>query len=146
MNNTTWTPLTQSGSVSIMISLFFIIIGCIIAVMNITVLYAALHISLFQKCAHHCLVLGLTIADTCGALGLISSGVRFLSAELSTQIPLCIITVVLLQVGVFTSFNQTFLICLNRYLLLSKNTHGILNYLIVNVDTCYVLYTGPQLS
>lgn len=120
MNNTTWTPLTQSGSVSIMISLFFIIIGCLIAVMNITVLYAALHISLFQKCAHHCLVLGLTLADTCGALGLISSGVRFLSAELSTQIPLCIITVVLLQVGVFTSFNQTFLICLNRYLLLSK--------------------------
>lgn len=43
-----------------------------------------------------------------------------MSAELSTQIPLCIITVVLLQVGVFTSFNQTFLICLNRYLLLSK--------------------------
>lgn len=120
MNNTTWTPLTQSGSVSIMISLFFIIIGCLIAVMNITALYAALHISLFQKCAHHCLVLGLTIADTCGALGLISSGVRFLSAELSTQTPLCIITVVLLQVGVFTSFNQTFLICLNRYLLLSK--------------------------
>lgn len=114
MNNTTWTPLTQSGSVSIMISLFFIIIGCLIAVMNITVLYAALHISLFQKCAHHCLVLGLTLADTCGVLGLISSGVRFLSAELSTQIPLCIITS-------FTSFNQTFLICLNRYLLLSKN-------------------------
>lgn len=121
MNNTTLTPLTQPGSVSIMLSLCLVIIGCIIAIMNITVLYAALDISLFQKCAHYSLVLGLTLADTCGALGLISTGVRFLSPELSAQIPLCIITVVLLEVGVFTSFNQTFLICLNRYLLLSKN-------------------------
>lgn len=120
MNNTTLTLSPQSASVSIMLSSVLIFTGCVVAIMNITVLYAALQISLFQKCAHHNLVLGLTFADTCGALGLISTGVRFLSPKLSTNIPLCITTVVLYEVGMFTSFGQTFMICLNRYLLMSK--------------------------
>lgn len=120
MNNTTLTLSAQSGSVSTMLSSLLILTGCVVAIMNITVLYAALQISLFQRCAHHNLVLGLTFADTCGALGLVSTGVRFLSPKLSTNIPLCITTVVLYEVGMFTSFGQTFMICLNRYLLMSK--------------------------
>lgn len=120
MNNTTLTLSTQPGGVSTTLSLVLIFTGCVVAIMNTTILFAALQISLFKTCAHHNLVLGLTFADTCGSLGLFSLGVRFLSPELSAQIPLCITTVVLYLVGMFTSFGQTFLICLNRYLLMSK--------------------------
>lgn len=119
MNNTTSITSTQTSTDFIILSSCLTVIGCIVVIMNLTVFCAAVQISLFRKSAHYNLVLGLTFADCCGSLGLLLTGIRLASVTVFKIIPLCIINIVLLEVGIITSFNQTFLICLNRYLVMT---------------------------
>ena len=119
MNNTNSITSTQTNTDFIILSSCLTIIGSIVMIMNIMVFYAAVQISLFRKSAHYNLVLGLTFADCCGSLGLLLTGIRLASITVNKIIPLCIINIVLFEVGIITSFNQTFLICLNRYLVMT---------------------------
>lgn len=112
--------IPASAEPSLVISLLAIAIGGVVTLINVVVLVAAIQCSPLKQNAHFILVVGLTATDICSGLAMFTNGIRLSFSTLYRLPGPCAFVIIVNAVALLASVTQICLICLNRYILLSK--------------------------
>lgn len=112
--------IPASAEPSLLISLLAIAIGGVVTLINVVVLVAAIQCSPLKQNAHFILVVGLTATDICSGLAMFTNGIRLSFSTLYRLPGPCAFVIIVNAVALLASVTQICLICLNRYILLSK--------------------------
>lgn len=118
--NLTIPPSPAAPEPSLLISSLAIVIGSVVTIINVIVFVGAIRCSPFKQNAHFVLVVGLTVTDICSGLALFINGIRLSFSSLYRLPGLCAFVIIVNAVALLASVTQICLICLNRYILLSK--------------------------
>lgn len=112
--------IPASAEPFLVISLLAIAIGGVVTLINVVVLVAAIQCSPLKQNAHFILVVGLTATDICSGLAMFTNGIRLSFSTLYRLPGPCAFVIIVNAVALLASVTQICLICLNRYILLSK--------------------------
>lgn len=118
--NFTIPPSPAAAEPSPVISSLAIVIGGVVTIINVIVFVAAIRCSPLKQNAHFSLVVGLTVTDICSGLALFTNGIRLSFSTLNRLPGLCAFVIIVNAVALLASVTQICLICLNRYIVLSK--------------------------
>lgn len=112
----------ESSSFPRIISVFAVIVGFAVIMINILVIAASVRNRKLRENTNYNLVLGLSSSDFLMGLSMLMIGFRLLFPTLTTMLGWCIVVNVVFISSLIMSLYQTFCISLHRYLVLSESS------------------------